>query len=81
MTPIKREEILKNCQVLKVQKDPDWKELPENHIKEELRAVLRHWELAARTENIGPREILDFIETLRVNIDGFKVMEQVGTPS
>lgn len=64
MTPENKQELLKNCIVLKVQKQDDWARPVEDAVREELGKVLSSWLKATETEGIGPKEVVAYIDRL-----------------
>lgn len=83
MTPERRMQILKDSQVLKVQRDPNWASDIETSVKNELLSILKAWDNAAATENIGPQEARAYFNGLIIEIYNTKIksLEQVGSDS
>lgn len=75
MTPEKREELLKNSLVLRVQKDPSWARDVEEAVREELCKTISSWLRSTEKESIGPKEVILYLERLAALIRIENVVE------
>lgn len=74
MTQDERVQLLKNCQVSRVQKDPEWARPVELAVQGELIASLTNYLAASLSEHIGPKEFAPYLVRLRTFIENEPLM-------
>lgn len=74
MIPERKHELLKNCLVLRVQKQDDWAAPIEEAVREELGKVISGWLQATETERVGPREAVAYLDRLWLLIQNEKLL-------